>query len=119
MSYVDGFIVPVPRDKKDAYVKMAADAAELFKEFGALHIVECWGDDIQDGKTTDFRRAVKAEEGENVVFSWIVWPSKEVRDAGQAKLMNDERMKPPEDGLPFDGPRMVWGGFTVVVDAKA
>lgn len=116
MAYVDGFVVPVPVGKKDAYLQMAEVAAPLFREHGALRVVECWGDDVPDGKTTDFRRAVKAEEGEQVVFSWIVWPSKAVRDEGMAKVMKDERMQPPAD-MPFDGRRMIFGGFDVLLDA--
>ncbi len=120
MSYVDGFLVPVPEGKKDAYRAMAATAAPIFVEYGALHVAECWGDNLAHGKTTDFYMGTKAADGENVVFSWIVWPSKEVRDAGWAKVMADERMKPPApEDLPFDGPRMVWGGFDMIVEAGA
>jgi uncharacterized protein YbaA (DUF1428 family) len=119
MSYVDGFVIPVPNGKKEAYRKMAELAAPLFKEHGALQVVECWGDDVPDGKTTDFKRAVKAEEGENVVFSWIVWPSKEVRDAGNKKVMEDERLKQfGPDSMPFDGKRMIMGGFSILLDSK-
>jgi uncharacterized protein YbaA (DUF1428 family) len=118
MSYVDGFIVPVPVGKKDAYREMAATAAPIFQEHGALHVMECWGNDLPRGKTTDFYMATKAEEGENVVFSWIVWPSKEARDSGWAAVMQDERMKPPED-MPMDGKRMFWGGFEVLIDTNA
>jgi uncharacterized protein YbaA (DUF1428 family) len=118
MTYVDGFIVPVPTDKKDAYVEMAAKAAPIFQEHGALHVMECWGNDLPRGKTTDFFMAVKAGEGENVVFSWIVWPSKETRDKGWEKVMADERMQPPAD-MPFDGKRMFWGGFETLVDTSA
>ena len=96
---------------------MAAKAAAVFKEYGATRVVEAWGDDVPDGKVTDFRRAVKAEEGENVVFSWIEWPSKEARDAGWEKVMADERMKPDRDNMPFDGKRMFWGGFAPILDA--
>ena len=115
MTYVDGFILPVPTDKKAAYHEMAAHAAPIFREHGALHVVECWGNDLPRGKTTDFFMAVKAEEGENVVFSWVVWPSKEARDKGWEKVMADERMKPPAE-TPFDGKRMFWGGFETIVD---
>lgn len=115
MTYVDGFVVPVPAGKKEAYRSMAADAAAVFKEFGALRMVECWGDDVPDGKVTDFKGAVKAEEGEVVVFSWIEWPSKAVRDEANPKLMADPRMKPKED-MPFDGKRMIYGGFAAIFD---
>ena len=115
MRYVDGFVVPVPMDKKDAYCAMAEHAAPIFREYGALGVVECWGNDLPRGKMTDFFMAVKAEESENVVFSWISWPSKAARDAAWEKIMADERMKPPAD-MPFDGQRMFWGGFDVIVE---
>ena len=115
MSYVDGFVIPVPAGKKEAYRKIAAAAAPMFKEHGATHVVECWGDDVPDGKVTDFKRAVNAEAGENVVFSWIVWPSKKARDEGNKKMMEDERMKNMSD-MPFDGKRMIFGGFEVMVE---
>ena len=116
MSYVDGFLVPVPSNKKEEYLKVAAEFAPIFKEFGALQVVECWGDDVPKGKQTDFLRAVKAEDNETVVFSWIVWPSKAVRDEGSKKMMEDERMKnhPP---MPFDGKRMVFGGFEMILES--
>jgi uncharacterized protein YbaA (DUF1428 family) len=115
MSYVDGFVIPVPTGKKQAYRDMAAKAAELFKEYGAIRVVECWGDDVPDGKVTDFKRSVNAQAGEAVVFSWIVWPSKEVRDSANAKIKDDPRMMPPE--MPFDGQRMIFGGFNVLIDS--
>lgn len=115
MAYVDGFVIPVPEGKKEAYRAMAAKAAPIFAEHGVLQVVECWGDDLKRGHTTDFFRAVQAEEGENVVFSWMVWPSKEARNAGWDKLMADERMK-PEDDMPFDGKRMFFGGFEILLD---
>jgi uncharacterized protein YbaA (DUF1428 family) len=113
--YIDGFVVPVPEGNKDAYRKMAEAAAPMFMEYGALRLVECWGDDVPDGKVTDFKRSVAAEAGENVVFSWIVWPSKEVRDEGNKKLMDDPRMKDWKD-TPFDPKRMIFGGFQLLVD---
>src|SRR5918912_3734797 len=93
MTYVDGFVIPVPAGKKEAYREMAAKAAPIFREYGATRVVECWGDDVPDGKVTDFKRAVKAEAGEVVVFSWIVWPSKAVRDEGSKKVMEDPRIR--------------------------
>ena len=116
MKYVDGFVVAVPADKKDAYREMAAKAAPLFKEFGALRIVECWASDVPDGKVTDFLMAVKAEENEEVVFSWIEYPSKEVRDAANQKMMSDPRMKEFGESMPFDGKRMIYGGFESIID---
>lgn len=113
MSYIDGFVIPVPAGKKDAYREMAAKAAPVFQEFGALEVVETWGDDVRHGKITDFYRAVGAEEGENVVFSWIVWPSKEARDEGNKKVMADPRMQPTGD-VPFDMKRLIFGGFTPI-----
>ena len=117
MTYVDGFVIAVPAANKQAYVKLATDAAAKFREFGALQVVECWGDDVPEGKVTDFKRAVAATSDEIVVFSWIVWPSKAVRDAGNAKMMADPMMQPGTD-IPFDGKRMIWGGFETVLDVK-
>ncbi|HSK40456.1 MAG TPA: DUF1428 domain-containing protein [Arenibaculum sp.] len=118
MSYIDGFVIPVPAGKKEAYRKMAADVAPIFAEYGATRMVECWGDDVPDGKVTDFKGAVKAEPGENVVFSWIVWPSKAVRDEASKKIMEDPRMRPGPD-MPFDGKRMIYGGFEILLDTAA
>lgn len=117
MSYIDGFVIPVPADKKEAYRAMAAKAAPIFKEFGATRIVESWGSDLPDGKVTGFKLAVKAEGDENVVFSWIEWPSKAVRDVGYAKVMKDPRMQQFED-MPFDGKRMCFGSFDVLLDTE-
>ena len=117
MSYIDGFVIPVPANRKEAYRELAARAAPVFREYGALRGVECWGDDLPDGQVTDFKGAVKAGAGENVVFSWIVWPSKEVRDAAGKKIMDDPRLK--IDDMPFDGKRMVYGGFTILLDTES
>ena len=115
--YIDGFLVPVPKGNKDAYRAMAEKHWPMFKEFGATRMVECWGDDVPKGKLTDFYGAVKAEDGEVVVFSWIAWPDKATRDAGMKKMMEDERMKNMKD-MPFDGKRMVFGGFQPICDLK-
>jgi len=117
MGYADGFILPVPEGSKEAYREFAEKASKMFQEHGALRVVEAWGDDVPDGKVTDYRRAVKAEAGENVVFSWIEWPSKTARDEGWAKFMADERLKANHDNMPFDGKRMFWGGFAPILDA--
>ena len=119
MGYTDGFILPVPEANRDAYRALAEKGAAVFAEYGATRTIEAWGDDIREGKVTDFRRAVLAEEGENVVFSWIEWPSKETRVAGWEKVMADERMKPDHENVPFDGRRMFWGGFEVLLDTAA
>jgi len=115
MSYVDGFVVAVPTENKEAYKKVASMAAPVFREHGATRLVECWGDDVPAGEVTDFRGAVKAEEGEVVVFAWIEWPSKEIRNAGMEKVMGDPRMQGID--MPFDGKRMIYGGFMPLVDA--
>jgi len=115
MSYVDGFVIPVPTASKQAFRDLAARVAPLFLEHGATRVVECWGDDVPDGKVTDFKGAVKAEAGETVVFSWVIWPSKAARDEGNKKIMADPRMQPDEN-MPFDGKRMIFGGFETIVD---
>lgn len=117
MKYVEGFVVAVPTRNKEAYRKHAAAAAPLFKEFGASRVVECWGDDVPDGKITDFRGAVKAQDDEVVVFSWIEYPSKAIRDVAYEKMMTDPRMKDMGANMPFDGKRMIFGGFEPILDA--
>lgn len=120
MSYIDGFVVPVPKGKKERYQEFAARAAPVFLEHGALRMVESWGNDVPQGKVNDFRTSVIAEEDEHVVFSWIEWPDKATRDAGQEKAMNDPRMQPQDgDEIPFSGARMIYGGFDVILDTKA
>ena len=116
MNYIDGFSIPVPASKKKDFVAQAAKMAPIFKEFGAKRVVECWGDDVPDGKVTDFKGAVKAKDDEIVVFSWIEYPSKEVRDAANKRMMEDPRMKEMGDDMPFDGKRMIFGGFAPVLD---
>lgn len=114
-GYVDGFLIPVAPDQKDAFFDLARRAAPVFLEHGATRVVEAWGDDLPDGKVTDFNRATKVTDGEKVVFAWIEWPSREVRDAGQAKVMADPRMQDPGT-VPFDGKRMIFGGFLPILD---
>ncbi len=117
MPYVDGFIIAVPTANREKYTKVAGQAAAVFREYGALKVVECWGDDVPDGKLTSFPLAVKKQDDETVVFSWITWPSKPVRDVGMKKVMEDPRMKPSPENMPFDGKRLIYGGFEVIVDA--
>lgn len=114
MNYIDGFVVPVPTAKRDAYRQLAEQAATVFKENGALGVVECWGDDVPEGKLTSFPMAVQRKEDETVVFSWITWPSHSARDEGMKKAMEDPRLK--NQDMPFDGKRMIYGGFEVIVD---
>jgi len=114
-AYADGFVVPVPNANRDAYRQLAEKAAGIFREYGATRVVEAWGDDVIEGKLTDFRRAVKQEQDENVVFSFIEWPDKQTRDEAWKKIMEDERMK-PEGDMPFVGKRMFWGGFEKILD---
>ena len=114
-GYTDGFVVPVPERKRDAYRELASKMAKVFREHGANRVVEAIADDVQHGKVTDFYRAVKAEDGETVVFSFIEWPDKQVRDDAWAKIMQDESMK-PQGEMPFVGKRMFWGGFDKIVD---
>ncbi len=116
MKYVEGFVVAVPVANKKAYLDHATKAVPLFKEFGATRIVECWEDDVPDGKVTDFRRAVQAKDGEIVVFSWFEYPSKAARDAANEKMMSDPRMKAMGEQMPFDGKRMIFGGFVPILD---
>ena len=115
MTYVDGFVIPVPTDRKEEFRAHAAAAAPLFIDHGATRVVECWGDDVPDGTLTDFRGSVKAEGGETVVFAWVEWPDKPTRDAGMGKIMADPRMA-DFGPIPFDGKRMIFGGFQPIVD---
>ncbi len=114
-GYIDGSVAPVPEGNRDAYRQTAEVTAALFLEYGAVRVVEAWGDDVADGKRTGFRRATLAGPGEQVVFSWIEWPSKDARDSAWARLMEDPRMHAVE--RPFDGSRMMHGGFMPILDA--
>ncbi len=118
MSYIDGFVIAVPVANREAFLAHAHAIDALFLEFGATRVVECWGDDVPEGKLTDFRRAVQATADEAVVFSWIEWPDKATRDAGMEKAMNDPRAAQWGE-IPFDGKRMIFGGFTPVVSVPA
>jgi len=117
MTYVDGFVAAVPTANREAYKKHAEAAAVVFREHGALRVVECWGDDVPDGKITSFPMAVKREDDETVVFSWIVWPSREVRDQVMQKVMADPRLQPDTNPMPFDAKRLIYGGFEMIVEA--
>ena len=118
MTYVDGYIAPVKAGvSADEYREFAAKVAPIFREFGATRVVECWGDDVPTGKVTDFYRAVAAQEGETVIFSWIEWPDKATRDAGMAKVMADARMQSDQTPMLWDGKRLVFGGFRSILDA--
>ncbi|KRG76531.1 RNA signal recognition particle 4.5S RNA [Stenotrophomonas ginsengisoli] len=115
MSYVDGFLAAVPLANKSAFVEHARQMDSLFLEFGALRVVECWGDDVPHGKWTDFYRAVQAGEDEAVVFSWVEWPDRETRDAGMQAMMDDPRMN-TDQPMPFDGKRLIYGGFSPLLE---
>ena len=115
MTYIQGFLIPVKPGEKQAYLDIAKAAAPVFADYGAVRTVECWGDDVPDGKRTDMKRAVQAEEGEHIVFSWIWWPDKATCDAASEKIMADERMQ-MTDAMPFNPQRMIYGGFESAVD---
>ncbi len=117
MNYVDGFVAAVPSVNKEKYLQHASDTQKLFKEYGALKVVECWGDDVPEGKLTSFPMAVKCQAEETVVFSWIEWPSKAVRDEGWKKMMEDPRMQSDVNPMPFDGKRLIYGGFQMILNS--
>ncbi|MEW4467507.1 DUF1428 domain-containing protein [Parasphingorhabdus sp. JC815] len=119
MSYIEGFVAAVPTANKEKYREHASKAFELFKNLGATRMVESWGDDVPTGKTTDFQSAVKAKADESVVFSWIEYPDKATRDAANEKMMNDPQMAEKMGEMPFDGKRMIFGGFEMLLDCKA
>ena len=113
-DYVQGFLLPVPEDKREAYFKLENESWPMFQGYGAIGLVAAWGDDVPEGKQTDFYRAVKAEKGEKVVFAWMTWPNRATCDAAAQKMMSDPDMKMPDE-MPFDGKRMIYGGFEPIV----
>lgn len=119
MTYVEGFVLAVPKANKDKFIAHAEMGDAVFIEHGATRILECWQDDVPEGKQTDFFRAVECKEDEAVVFSWIEWPDKETREKGMAAVMDamntDPRMDQEKNPMPFDGMRMIYGGFQPVV----
>lgn len=121
MSFIDGFVIAVPAANRQRFIDHAEHADPGFMELGATRVIECWEEDVPDGKLTDFRRAVQATPDEKIVFSWIEWPSREVRDAAMAEMMkrmedkSEPRMDPDKNPMPFDGKRMIFGGFSKVV----
>ncbi len=117
MTYVDGFVAAVPTANREKFLAHARIAADVFREAGALQVVECWGIDVPEGEVTSFPMAVKCAADETVCFSWITWPSREIRDAGMAKAMEDRRLSPETNPMPLDGKRAIFGGFEVILDA--
>jgi uncharacterized protein YbaA (DUF1428 family) len=116
MSYVNGYVIPVPESNLKKYTEIAVAYGKVAKEFGALKVFESWEDDVPEGIVTSFPLAVKREPGEKVVFSFIIWPSKEASEVGQKKIMADERIVALFSNMPFDGQRMIWGGFRTIVE---
>src|SRR5690606_2984949 len=116
MGYIEGFVAAVPAKNKEAYRRHAADAVPLFKQFGATRMVEAWGDDVPDGKVTDFKGAVKADPDEVVVFSWLEYPDKATRDKANERIMTDPAMREAAKTMPFDARRMIFGGFAALND---
>ena len=118
MRYVDGYVVPVPKRKMEAYRRMAQKAGKVWRDHGALEYIECVADDVKRGKRTSFPRSVKLKPGETVIFAYIVYKSRAQRDRVNAKVMKDPRLAEMMDmkDMPFDGKRMIWGGFETVVE---
>lgn len=119
MPYVDGFVTPVPAADRDRYIAYAARTWPVFRKYGATRFVECWGDDVPDGEVTSFPMAVKRQEDETVVFSWVEWPSREVRNQAMPGIMADPRAQPDTNPMPFDGMRAILGGFEPVLELGA
>ncbi len=122
MAYIDGFVIAVPKENRQKFIDHATMGDSFFIDLGATRVVECWGDEVPDGTTTDFRMAVKATADEDVVFSWVEWPDKATRDKAHAVMMapdfNDPRLDPKTNPMPYDGKRMIYGGFVPVVTSE-
>ena len=116
MTYVDGFVAAVPSANREDFLKHAEQAAVVLKEHGALKVVECWGDDVPKGEITSFPMAVKCKDEETVIFSWILWSSREARNAGMEKAMADPRLQHDRNPMPFDGKRVIFGGFEMILE---
>jgi uncharacterized protein YbaA (DUF1428 family) len=116
MTYVDGFVAAVPTANREKFRKHAEDAAAVFKDHGALKVVECWGDDVPGGEVTSFPMAVQCKPDETVIFSWIIWPDRETRNSAMKQVMEDPRLRPDVNPMPFDGKRLIFGGFEVIVE---
>lgn len=116
MSYVDGFVAAVPTANKDAYLEHAKEMGDLFKEYGALTVVETWGDEVPGGEVTSFPMAVQCKDDETVVFSYVTWASKEDRETAWKAMMEDPRMAPDKVVMPFDGKRLIYGGFEKILE---
>lgn len=124
MSYIDGFVIAVPTANKQKFIEHANKADSVFTDLGATRVIECWGDDVPDGKVTDFRRAVQARDDETIVLSWVEWPDKTTRDAAMKTMTEwmenpetaDPRMDPVKNPMPFDGTRLIFGGFSPIVE---
>lgn len=116
MDYIEGFVAAVLIENKAKYEKHAKDAAVVFKEHGATRVVECWEDDVPEGEVTSFSMAVQRKSNEAIVFSWIARPSKAARDVGMKKVMDDPRMNDGSNPMPFDGKRLIYGGFKMILD---
>jgi len=114
VKYIDGFLAAVPTNNGEVYIEHVKQAAHFFKKYGAIKLVECWGDDVKEGKVTSFPQAVKCEDNKTVVFSWVVWPSKQFRDKGMQEMLEDPRVK--EMSMPFDTSRLIYDGFEVIFD---
>ncbi|MEO0392195.1 MAG: DUF1428 domain-containing protein [Pseudomonadota bacterium] len=118
MPYIDCFMAAVPTNNREVYLEQAKISAQVFKDHGAISIIECWGDDIPDGKLTSFPLAVKCEPEETVVIGWVTWPDKPSRDAAMPKVMQDKRMEMASKSMPFDTKRLVFGGFDVLLELR-